>query len=533
MRLYRPSLIALWIAVLSASSYGTADAAAPDSVDSDTPVVFADATVITMDGDDVLGGHSVLVEGGLIAEVAPADELVVPEGAVVIDATGRFLMPGLSDMHTHLGAEVSAKLGVGAKQLTVYLANGVTTILNLGDFETRFGRNLDQMKEGLRDGSLIGPTMYTASYARGEGDTGQDWQILRDAQDGVDHVERAVESGYDYIKVYNRTPRDAFDAIIRETRERDMAVIGHIPGPVGTSRALNGGLSMVAHAEAYFWTHFGFQPDADRIAEAVSLTANNQVWVNSTLYLLETASGFFGGDFDAFRRFIAQPRMRYAHPEEILVWKRGAVGDRWNPSGSSPGDWDERFRFVKEYTRRFHDAGIRLVLGTDSPTVLGVPGFSTHEEMRVLKTLGLTNREVLETATLNPGLYVAETLPGAEPFGQVTEGMRADLLLLEADPLADIGNAAERVGVMARGRWYSEANLQARIETIAEEYDGFRDTTLGRVQFPDETSSSGSQAGSGSSDSSGSGGGGRAGWLGLLAVVLVLAARRRRVRAGA
>jgi adenine deaminase len=188
------------------------------------------------------------------------------------------------------------------------------------------------------------------------------------------------------------------------------------------------------------------------------------------LYIEETIAAVWGGNVDAFEEFISQPRMRYVHPLEVAVWRRGVTGSRWNPVGSFPGQLDSRVEFIKQYAREFIDAGVPFTLGTDSPTVLGVPGFSTHQEMRLLGELGLTPFQTLEIATKNGGAFINETLTGSESFGVIAPGQRADLILLSANPLDDIVNVQARVGVMARGQWWSENALQALLEAVAKSY---------------------------------------------------------------
>jgi hypothetical protein len=463
--------------------------AVPFELTDGTPVAFVNVTVIPMDRTTTLVNHTVTIDNGFITGVGPDGSVVIPDGAVVIDGANRFVVPGLVDLHTHLGAEVGVAGGIGENQVQVYLAKGVTTILNQGDFLIPFGNGLMSLAQRIRDGEIAGPTIYTASYARGSADTGTPQQIVSTALDGRDHVVASKAAGYDYIKVYNQTPLAAFDGIVDQSRVENMSVIGHFPHPVGTAKALADGMVMVAHAWAYFWTHFSSAEDPSLIVPAINQTLAAGAWVNTTLYIVESIAAIWGGNQAAFDAFLAKPQMRYVHPAEIDVWRQGFEGPRWSPAGSRPGDLDSQFAFVKRYTRDFYDAGIRLTLGTDSPTVLGAPGFSTHEEMRVLGQLGLSSFEVLTIATRNPGDFVAETLPNAEPFGTIEVGKRADLLLLDSDPLADLSNLERTVGVMVRGRWYSRESLDGRLDTVAAEY-----ASINPIPLPPPNSGSGGGA---------------------------------------
>lgn len=433
-------------------------------------VAYEDVSIVPVSENGVLRRRTVVVRDGTIETIAPALEFETPADAIIIDGRGRYLMPGLVDLHTHLGAEVTVEGGIGRRQLKVYLANGVTTILNQGDFMFPLGRGIVDLKRDLAESRIPGPTLYLASYARGPRDGGTSQQVLRTAQDGRRHVETSKQAGYDFIKVYNWTPADALRGIRDQAEAEGMAIMGHIPQTVSMESAFGFGLTMVAHAASYYWTHFGFSVRPSLIQAAIEATQEHDVYVNTTLYIEETIADIWGGDLEAFEAFISQPHMRYVHPAEIEVWRRGAEGERWNPAGSHPGQLDAELRFIKDYTRDFHEAGIKLTMGTDSPTVLGAPGFSSHEEMRSLASLGLEPIEVLRIATQNGGAFINRFVPGSMRFGTVEEGARADLVLLEENPLDGIENATTRVGVMARGGWWSEARLQEMLEEIAEAY---------------------------------------------------------------
>jgi imidazolonepropionase-like amidohydrolase len=161
------------------------------------------------------------------------------------------------------------------------------------------------------------------------------------------------------------------------------------------------------------------------------------------------------------------------HPTEVALHREGLTGARWNPAGAQPGGYDARYQFVLLYTRALYDAGVRLLTGTDSPTVLGAAGFSLQRELELLhRELGLSPYQVLELATGNAGDFVHEHVPGTTSFGRIEVGRRADLLLLKANPLESLENVKLRVAVMARGRLYMADELQAGIEGLAARYAG-------------------------------------------------------------
>jgi hypothetical protein len=438
----------------------------PDGISGSRPVAFVDVTVIPMTFNGVLEHQTVVTMHGQIHSIGAVDEVEMPDASVVIDGAGRFLMPGLADMHTHLDIE----LGDGANEAVLWLANGVTTIFNLGDQITPLGEGLMGLRDSILRGRLPGPTIYTASIAYGPATGAHASHTFTTAQQGRDFVIASKAAGYDFMKVYTSTTAATFGGISQQAGIEGMPIIGHIPTEVGLNEALRGGMRMVTHLNEFWCRTFDCGMNSDRLDAAVNPLVRRGGWVATTLALNENLKDMYCGDLTAFERFLDRPHMRFVNPE-IIAWWRNLVTGSWNPSGCHRDDIEGPWDFTLWYTKEFFDAGIPMVLGTDSPPVMGAPGWSLHEEMRIMKTL-LTEFEVLILATVNAGRFMEENLSGVERFGTIEVGSRADLLLLEANPLDDITNAKRRVGVMARGRWYSERDLQRRLEQVAYSYHG-------------------------------------------------------------
>jgi len=433
------------------------------------PYAFVDVSLVPMTSNQVLPSRTVLVRNGFIEAVGPADEIALPVDTIVIDGSGRYLMPGLADLHTHLGIELAEGINEGPNQAEVYLAFGVTTILNMGETLTPRGHGLMELRDRIRGGYLPGPTVLTASIAYGPDDGVAGHQTVRTYEDGRRHVRESRAAGYDLIKVYNSVPAAAFDGIVDQAREDGFSVAGHIPRSLGLSSALSRGMSTVSHANQFWCGYFDCSVKPSRVQSAISLLRAYESTVQSTLYLNETFTDIYCWDKAALDKFLAQPEMKYVHPLVLDHWRRQAAGA--GSSGCRKNDAEPGYRFIQEYSRAFYRAGVPFVLGTDSPPVFGVPGFSLLEELRVASaTLEIGPYDALVLATRNAGDFVQRSMPDAEPFGTVEPGMRADLLLLEGNPLQSLGNLRRKVGVMARGRWYPEDELQERLTRVAREY---------------------------------------------------------------
>ena len=438
----------------------------PGRISSSRPVAFVDVTVIPMTFDGVLEHQTVVTMHGRIFAVGPVDEVVVPSQAIRIDGVGRYLMPGLADMHTHL----DIGLGEGANEAVLWLANGVTTIFNLGDQISPLGDGLMQLRDDILDGWHPGPTIYTASIAYGPDTGARASHTFTSKSEGRDFVLASKAAGYDFMKVYTSTTSATFDGISEQAEIENMAIVGHVPREVGLASALDGGLKMVAHLNDFWCRTFDCGANENLLSSAVNPMLGNGAWVATTLALNENFRDMYCGNVQAFEQFVFREWWRFVHPSILSQWYNLVVGD-WNPSGCRASDADGSWEFLLWYSKELYDAGVPMVIGTDSPPVVGFPGWSLHEEMGILGGFA-TRFDVLMMATANAGRFMDEHLPGVEPFGTIEEGKRADLLLLDRNPLDRLANAKRRVGVMARGRWFSERELQRLLQRVGYDYHG-------------------------------------------------------------
>ncbi|GAB4189624.1 MAG: hypothetical protein Tsb002_16820 [Wenzhouxiangellaceae bacterium] len=447
----------------------------PMSAPADEVIVIQQVNLLPMTaGNGLLSGQSVVIAEGLIQQVGPSDQVAIPDGAVVIDGRQRYLMPGIIDTHTHLGTSPTELLGfldasvtntVATQELMLYLAGGVTTILNNGDF----GEALPQWSRQVANQEKTGPTIFAAMYARGGAGTADGGPANRTVG-GADQARAftlsALQAGYRLMKLYNATPRSAALAILEESQRFGMPVIGHFPQTMSAAEAINNGLAGVAHSAAFMWRMF---PDLNvaRIPEATQLVLDHDVVISSTLWIETQIAQFWGGNPAGRNAYWARPEIIYMHPLTRQLNARSIDGRRWNPPGATIGGYQSQLNFVRLLVSAMHQAGARLMLGTDSPTVLGVPGFSAHDEMAALAAAGIDHLDVLRIATRNGGEFLTAALDLAAPLGVIRPGARADLVLLAANPLTAIANTRSIEGVMHGGHWRSSAWFAPQLAQIA------------------------------------------------------------------
>ena len=414
------------------------------------PVAFTDTTVIAMDSERLLEHTTVVVEAGNITQVGPLASVKIPAGATVIDGRGKFLIPGLADMHSHVDRK---------EMLPLFLQAGVTATLNMGLASPQF---VTQTRAELDGGSALGPRVFAAFMIDGPGDPGPEYVALCES-DARQAVDRAKLVGYEFIKAYDRLQPEVYAAVLDEARKQHIAVVGHIPHAVGLEKSLTSGQVMVAHGEEYYKTFFENKPDESRIPQAVELTRKAGAYVTPNLSFFATLTEATANPARV-DEILASPGMRLLPPDIRGSWM-----------GARPAKASDRFvlelTLLKKLTLALSQAGVPLLAGTDTPITGMLPGESLDQDLEQLVAAGLTPYQALAAATRTPGQFIHQFVPGAEEFGTIEPGKRADLVLLAANPLADIHNVRRPLGVMAGGRWFDARELQALVEKPVAGYD--------------------------------------------------------------
>ena len=444
------------------------------TVATDVAHAFVDVNVLPMDGERVLNGQTVVVEDGRIVRLGAAGEVEVPDGATVIDGRGKYLMPGVAEMHGHYPNPEAREFTEAV--MYMYVANGVTLVRGM-----QGGASHLPLRDAIEARETLGPRLLVCAPAISGNNVTRPEEARR-------LVREAAATGFDHIKVFEGLTPEVFSAIAETAAEVGLTFSGHVSNLVGLYSALEQGQSTIDHLDNYIEAmiddpevvaELGLlelpsvmsQVDEAKLGDVIAATVEAGAGVVPTEVLWET---FLGGRSGA--DFLAEMlETRYWVRESIPGVASGV--NRWvqqtngrsaalpSPDAGRPVI-ELRRRLIKE----LHDAGVPVLLGTDSPQVFSVPGFSIHREMQVMVESGLTPYQVLHAGTA----AVADFL-GAEDFGQVAEGHRADLVLLNANPLDDIGHFADSAGVMVNGVWLSRSDIDERlaaIEALMEELGG-------------------------------------------------------------
>lgn len=487
-------------AAVPAAAQTASPAAAPTqrTVPDATPQgtwLIEDVTVIPVDTDEVLAHRSVLVRDGRIAAITAASRPPRAAGATRIDGRGKYLVPGFVDAHVHIATEGAlrdsknpalANLDMGSQHaydqqvLLTFLKAGVTGAANLGG-GPRSDEDLLWLRDEVAAGRLSGPTLYVGKRINGpraevakERTTPPPASRVESpttAADGIAAVRAARERGYDFIKPYQFLNRETYQAIVEEARRQNFITTGHLPElgcAVCADRAFafDHPLTNIAHTEelARYGRESDFAPaDIDALA---SLVADRKISVTPTLVTLKTIVHMYvNRDVptvpDAWRALVDPMTRRdwvLPHNRYLTQAFRDQDGADTFPAG---------YDFARVLTRQLWKRGVPLTVGTDAPLPGLVFGESVHREMIELRGVGLPPIEVLRAASIN----AHRLFDPSNGTGAVREGERANLVLLDANPLSDIHNVSQVAGVFAQGRWLTSAQIDARLAQLGASDD--------------------------------------------------------------
>ncbi len=405
-------------------------------------------------------GWSVLIRDGRIAEVGP--EVQVPPGATVVEGEGRTLLPGLIDMHVHIWDEV---------ELAAYLAHGVTTVRNMSGMPIHL-----ELAERIEAGEIEGPRLVTTGPILNSPGPNQqlNHQLVHDAAEARAAVAQQHERGYRHLKVYSNLTREAYEAILVEARARGMTITGHTPEglrsegiplekpfDIGFSELLDDGFVTIEHMESIVWHGLADELDERAVRALARQIAASGVTVDPTLIAHHALQKMAETD----GAWAHRPESDLLNP--VLVQFEQEHYEAW--AGQDPDLRRAHDAFYARATAIFHEEGVHMVAGTDAGIFTNIPGCAMTRELELLVGAGIPPTAVLAMATTNG----AEVLGMGEVVGQIAPGFRAELMLVDGDPLVDISVVEHPVGLMHHGVWL-DAPALAGLHEQARAHDPAR-----------------------------------------------------------
>jgi imidazolonepropionase-like amidohydrolase len=453
----------------------------------ESTLAITHVTVIDMTGAEPRPDQTLLIKKDRIAAIGASNTVAIPRGAQILDARGKFLIPGLVDMHIHLTAAGEPK-GSRKFMLPLLLANGITSVRDMGGYL----ESLNPLRKEIAEGKRLGPRIFTPGpYLDGSPPSFQPSLVVTNSVEASENVHQLVALGVDFIKVQSTLSRDAYFAIAQAARREHISFVGHVPDQVTAAEAAEAGQHSIEHLtnvmrgcsrdepklmREQFYVMPQQQTDSqsrariirwlrrlldsyspENAAALIAKFEEKDVWQTPTLILLKNDAFPTLENSDA-----SDARAKLIPPRTLEIWKKSRIAQM---QALSPRDSELHAQLLRksmDLVAEMQKAGVKILAGTDSPAPYVFPGSGLHDELQLLVESGLTPFEALQSATKSP----AEFLQTAKVSGTVEKGKFADLLLLEGNPLDDIRNTRKIPAIILRGKLLDRTALDQLLAEV-------------------------------------------------------------------
>ncbi|MCE7995610.1 MAG: amidohydrolase family protein [Roseivirga sp.] len=427
-------------------------------------LIIQNVNIVDVEKGKILHNQTVAIDGDKIGEIYRSSVVASPE-TEVIDGTGKFLIPGLWDMHTHYFWNYTFSN-------PLLIANGITGVREMwGNPDV-----INTVRQQTTAGEMIAPDIYTAgAIIDGVPPIWPGSSGVANPEEAIAEVDKQIASGVDFLKVYSRLTKDAYMAIAQRSKEKDISFAGHIPGSVSIWEAMEAGQYSSEHmygileasnsdlatlrAQPSQFSKKSMQLMTDNFDEAIfdslaTVMANSDMWLSPTLTVLRSIAYLTDSSFTN---------------DERLGYLPAFMTGTWNPANDfrfksrTPEFYEAsktKFRLQLSLMGKLANKGVKIIAGTDYPNPYCFPGFSLHDELELMVEGGMTTLQALQAATINAAIFQKKE----SQFGTVTSGKTASLVLLNANPVDDINHTREIEKVILRGKVHNRAALDAMLE---------------------------------------------------------------------
>ena len=449
----KPVLIALFIIT---SSCGAAQVK-----NTNRQIVFTSVNVIPMDAEKILANQTVVTKNGIITAIG--SKVKYDKDALVIDGKGKYLMPGLAEMHGHVPPVND--LEPMKDVLKLFAFHGITTVRGMLGHPKHL-----ELRKGLESGDIFGPRFITSGPSF-------NGNSVPDPSTAVAMVKNQQTAGYDFIKVHPGLTWESFSAMAKTAREANHPFSGHVPFAVNVWRGIEAGYATIDHLDGFvealipdiqnlteqqvglFGLYVARRADSSKIPALMAALKKGGTWVVPTQALAER---WFSPDRST-ESLKKAPEMKYMTSGQADNWAQ-AKNNLMNNPAYNENDVRELIRLRRKLIVECNKNGVGLLLGCDAPQVFNVPGISTHHELQYLVDAGLTPFEALRTGTVNVGNFLKR-----KDIGTVKTGSVSDLVLLNGNPLQDISQSKNIAGVLIGSAWMSREMLDVELKKLEKQ----------------------------------------------------------------
>ncbi|WP_103071954.1 amidohydrolase family protein [Aquimarina sediminis] len=407
-------------------------------------ISFENVNVIPMDREVILYNQRVIVTAGKITTIEPASQKIKQKVSTAINATNKYLIPGLAEMHYHLQNDIR-------DEFKLLVANGVTTARNMAEYE---GQDQIKIKEDANKNKFLAPYYVTTGPYLKSND-------LQTISDVIKVVKKHHEKGYDFLKIADNLPKKVYLKLLEETNKYKIPVVGHGQRKLPLEYSLR--MKSIAHIEE-FMCIFNTEQKADTTylkQAAIEIKASG-VYVSPTLGIFEMISRY--ADNRKFEILKKSDEIKYLPQAYAAYYTSDSIHYRINTWFTAPESLirlQKELEWQKKFTKILNEANVPLLAGSDTYGLF-IQGFSLHRELELLSSSGMSNYETLRTATIVPARY----LDRLAISGTISEGKLANLVLLNKNPLKDIRNTKTIEGVMIKGKWLPRKKLDDMLKDV-------------------------------------------------------------------
>lgn len=426
----------------------------------DREVVFRGVSLIPMDKERVIENQTVVVKDGKITAIGSASKVKHSKNALIVDGKGKYLMPGLAEMHAHVPPVDD--LEPMKEVLQLFTLHGITTIRGM----LGHPRHLE-LRSKLQSGELLGPRFYTSGPSL-------NGNSVKTPGAGAEMVRQQKQAGYDFLKLHPGLNNETFGAIASTANQIGMPFAGHVSYDVGVWRAVEAGYASIDHMDGFveslvpgleaipeqeaglFAMYIADQADTTRIPKLMTALREKNIWVVPTQALAER----WMSPAESPETLGNKPEMKYMNPKTVQNW----VATKQKLMADPRYDAEAINRYVdlrRKLIKACNDNQVGLLLGCDAPQVFNVPGISTHQELEYLVAAGLSPYEALRTGTVNVGRYFDR-----DDIGVLKVGATADMLLLHGNPLNDISQTQRIAGIVIGHTYLPETYIKQELKKM-------------------------------------------------------------------
>lgn len=429
----------------------------------DVDYAIKNVSVIPMTNDQVLSNQTVLINTGKIVDIVDTDSY---KAKTIIDGTGKYLMPGLTEMHAHIPVPTDGNDSLVKETLFLYLSQGITNIRGMLGNPYHL-----ELRAQVEKGEIVSPRIYTSSPSL----NGNSIPTPEEARTKITQYQK---DGYDFLKIHPGIKLEVWDEVEKTANEVGIPYAGHVPIEVGIRRVLDAKYQTVDHLDGYleglvpasanvdpnkngfFGYDFTDLVDEALIDELVTKTLANKVGIVTTQTLF---TRWFSPTPP--EELLKTPEMQYMSPKTLFTWRQNKSQIIGNPKYDKE-KWERFINLRTKILQKMDTAGVTFLLGSDAPQVFNVPGFSLHHELKTMSEAGLSNFKTLQSGTINPAIF----FNAKGKYGTIEKGAASDLVLLTGNPMDNIENAQKIEGVMVGETWLPKEKIEEELKRISDNY---------------------------------------------------------------